>query len=219
MRPYFLEFERKLLVFNGELTPTLYHDVLLNYARANGRFTTEGATIGECDGYIPNNPNLFTIIITDTVNLADTEPEHNLIKTAIDRISRISVLFRNKCGFTLIIIQQFNAEISGVDRGRYGIKTPLLRDFEDSKRTTKDANVVFGLFDPMRHMKPDESTFMGYDIETLKSWFRSLHLLKHRNGQSNKFIPLQCKGAVGIFEQMPPPSEMSPENYVRYTRY
>ena len=120
---------------------------------------------------------------------------------------------------TPIIIQQFNAEISAVDRNRYGIKTPLLRDFEDSKRTTKDANVVFGLFEPIRHMRPDETQFMGYDMNILRTWFRSLHLLKHRNGPSNKFIPLQYKGAVGMFSQMPDANTMTPELYAIATRY
>ncbi len=217
--PYFEDFEQKLFVYDEEVTPTKFHDILLEYAKRVGTFSSEGRWISECGTYTPNNPNLYSIIVIDTINLSDVEPTHDMIKTSIDRISRLCVWFRNKCGFTPIVIQQFNAEISGVDRSRYGIKTPLLRDFEDSKRTTKDANVVFGLFDPMRHMKPDETTFMGYDITILKSWFRSLHLLKNRNGQSNKFIPLQYKGAVGLFNQLPESGEMTPEDYITYTRY
>lgn len=219
-RPYFSEFERKLEVYDhGEITPNYYHDALLAYAKRVGKFKKEGRVISECVGYELTNPNLFTIIIVDTVNLADMDSGHDTIKSSIDRISRINVWFRNICGFTPIVIQQFNAEISAVDRSRYGIKTPLLRDFEDSKRTTKDANVVFGMFDPMRHMKQEETEFMGYDITILKSWFRSLHLLKHRNGPSNKFIPLQCKGAVGIFNQLPDAGNMDPMTYSAYTRY
>lgn len=216
---YFEDFEKKLIVFDEDITPTKYHDMLMVIAKANGRFQKEGRYISECDGYIPNNPNLYTIILLDTINLSEVDSGHDTVKTSIDRISRISVWFRNKCGFTPIIVQQFNSEISAVDRSRYGIKTPLLRDFEDSKRTTKDANVVFGLFEPMRHMRPDESLFMGYDISQLKSWFRSLHLIKHRNGPSNKFIPLQYKGAVGMFSQLPNPSEMTQEMYLLATRY
>lgn len=218
-KPYFQDFEKKLYVFDDEVTPTKLHDVLLAYAKRVGRFSKEGRWISECGDYTPNNPNLYTIIVVDTINLADIEPTHDTVKTSIDRISRLLVWFRNKCGFTPIVIQQFNAEISAVDRGRYGIKTPLLRDFEDSKRTTKDANIVFGMFDPMRHMKEDEALFNGYDITQLRSWFRSLHLLKHRNGQSNKFIPLQCKGAVGLFEQLPEPNQMGQREYDLYTRY
>lgn len=216
---YFEAFEKRLFVFDEETTPNKYHDILLEYAKKVGKFKKEGRFISECEGYVPNNPNLYTIVLVDTVNLADMDSGHDTVKSSIDRISRLNVWFRNKCGFTFVVIQQFNAEISAVDRSRYGIKTPLLRDFEDSKRTTKDANVVFGMFDPMRHMKSDETTFMGYDIAILKSWFRSLHLLKHRNGPSNKFIPLWCRGAVGLFDQLPDPLNMGPDEYARYTRY
>jgi hypothetical protein len=133
-RRYFEHFEQKLYVFDDETTPNKFHDILMAYAKRHGRFTREGRMISECDGYIPNNPNLYTIILVDTVNLADMDSGHETVKSSIDRISRIAVWFRNKCGFTPIIIQQFNAEISAVDRSRYGIKTPMLRDFEDSKR-------------------------------------------------------------------------------------
>lgn len=217
--PYFEEFERKLFVIDEDVTPNKVHDYLMQYAKTVGTFAREGRFISECDGYQLTNPNLYSIIVIDTVNLADVDSGHETVKSTIDRISRILVWFRNKCGFTPIVIQQFNAEISAVDRSRYGIKTPLLRDFEDSKRPTKDANVVFGLFEPMRHMRQDESLFMGYDITQLRSWFRSLHLIKHRNGQSNKFIPLQYKGAVGIFSQLPDPSNMDQNAYLAATRY
>jgi replicative DNA helicase len=218
-RPYFEDFERKLFVIDEDVTPTKVHDILMAYAKRVGRFATEGPFISQCDGYVATNPNLYSIVVIDTINLADMDSGHETVKSSIDRISRILVWFRNKCGFTPIVIQQFNAEISAVDRARYGIKTPLLRDFEDSKRTTKDANVVFGLFEPIRHLKQDETLFMGYDIGILKSWFRSLHLIKHRNGQSNKFIPLQYKGAVGIFSQLPDSPQMDQMAYAQATRY
>lgn len=216
---YFEDLEKKLFVFDDDIGPSKFHDVLMDYAKKVGKFKKEGRFISECEGYELNNSNLYSIIVVDTANLAEIEPPHDTIKSSIDRISRIGVWFRNKCNFTFVFVQQFNAEISAVDRNRYGIKTPLLRDFEDTKRPTKDANVVFGIFDPSRHMREDEKKFAGYDIELLKSWFRSLHLLKHRNAPGNKFIPLQYKGAVGVFEQMPDAKDMTQEKYTIHTRY
>jgi hypothetical protein len=218
-KPYFEEFQKRLLVVDGEVNPTLFHNVLMKVARANGTWEKEGDFISECSGYKPNNPHLYVIVLYDTMNLTEIEPPHDTVKTSIDRNSRIAVYFRNKCNFTFIEVQQFNAEISAVDRNRYGIKTPLLRDFEDSKRPTKDADVVFGLFDPMRHMREDERMFNGYDITILKSWFRSLHLLKNRKGQSNKFIPLKFDGEVGVFTQLPGTEAMDQQAYMLATRH
>lgn len=216
---YMDDFERKLLVIDQETTPTLFHDILMDAAKRNGTFSREGRWVSECGIYTPTNPRKYIIVLVDTVNLADMDSGHDTVKSSIDRISRLCVWFRNKCGFTPIIIQQFNAEISAVDRSRYGISTPLLRDFEDSKRTTKDANVVFGLYDPQRHLKEGTTTFKGYDISILKSWFRSLHLLKNRNSEPNKVIPLKFDGAVGVFEQLPDATEMGDTEYMIATRH
>lgn len=214
---YFEDFEKRIVLFDEDLTPTKYHDVLLSVAEYTGTFSKkEGRFISEKGVWTPHNPNLFVIPIVDTINLG--EPENDTVKATIDRISRISVWFRRNCNFSPIILQQFNAEISAVDRSRYGIKTPLLRDFEDSKRTVKDASVVFGLYDPMRHLKDDETLFRGYDITILKSWFRSLHILKNREGENNKFIPLKFNGAVGYFEQLPEASAMDENEYIKATK-
>lgn len=212
------DFEKKLVVVDEETTPTLFHDVLMEAAKRNGTFSKEGRWISDCGTYTPKNKQLYVIVIVDTVNLADMDPQHDTVKSAIDRISRIGVWFRNKCNFTPIIIQQFNADISSTDRSRFGITTPQLRDFEDSKRTTKDANVVLGLYDPLRHLKEDNTIFKGYDIARLKSWFRSAHILKNRNGEVNKFVPMKFSGPVGIFEQLGVARDMSDADYELATK-
>jgi hypothetical protein len=219
-KPYLQTFSRKLLTFSEELTPGRYHNILFEIAKRHGTFENPGAKlISEAGHYTPHNRNLFVIILVDTVNLAEVDSGHETTKSTIDRISRISVWFRNKCSFTPIIIQQFNAEISAVDRNRYGIKTPLLRDFEDSKRPVKDADVVCGLYEPARHLRLDDVMFRGYDISHLRSWFRSLHLLKHRQGESNRFVPMKFDGAVGIFSQLPAADQMSPVDYELATKH
>ena len=200
---YFDDFYKNCIIIEDDVSPTLYHDVLFEFYKRNGKFEDEGPTIGKSGRYIPDNPNLYVIAVLDTINIAETEGTQ-VIKQTIDRISRCGVHFRNKCNTTIVNIQQFNAEISATDRSRYGIKTPLLRDFEDSKRPTKDANIVCGLFDPVRHMRDDEIMFGGYDMLQLNSWFRSLHLLKNRNGISNKFIPMKFHGGPGYFSTLPP---------------
>jgi hypothetical protein len=212
------ELEKHITIVDTEVTPSYYHDVLFAYAKANGTFENSDATfISKAGKYTPHNQKLFTIVIIDTINLADTEPGQT-VKQTIDRISRINVWFRNICRFTPIVIQQFNADISGTDRSRYGIKTPLLRDFEDSKRPTKDADIVVGLFDPTRH---DMEECAGHNVTILQNWFRSIHLMKNRNGEMNISAGLLFKGAVGMFEELPDPKifKDNPELYKRIMTY
>ena len=216
---YFDGFEKKLTVYEDVLTPTEFSNALLKHFRAHGKFANDDgnnskpSTLGE---YTPNNPRLLTVAIFDTINLADNETGQTN-KQSIDRISKIALTFRNKCNLTPIIIQQFNADNSEITRQRHGVKTPMLRDFEDSKRTTKDANVVIGLWDPKRY---GEETFrIGqsvYDIVQLQSWFVSAHVLKNRTGETNKVAPLRFNGAIGTFTEFP--AIMQPEDYARLTK-
>jgi replicative DNA helicase len=212
------EFEKHMTIIDTDVTPTLYHLILMKYAKMHGKFENNDAKyIGQAGAYTPNDPSLYTMILFDTINLGEPE-ENQVVKQAIDRLSRISVWFRNVCKFTFVIIQQFNSEISSTDRFKTNIKTPLLRDFEDSKRPTKDADIVLGLFDPSRH---EMDTVLGYNCELMKNWFRSAHLMKNRNGENNKAVGMQFKGATGMFSELPRASMFrdDPTLYEKYMKY
>lgn len=217
-RKYFEDFEKKLIVIADQITPTFYHDVLLTHFRKVGKFAKDDGSmaVSRLGAYTPNNPQLLTIGIVDTINLAETEKAQSY-KQSIDRISKISLTFRNICQHTPVIIQQFNADNSDIQRQRHGQKTPMLRDFEDSKRTTKDANVIVGLWDPVRYQV--ETVDVGtsvYDITQLKSWFVSAHILKNRNGNTNKRAALRFIGGASMFEEFP--EKMTSMDYARLTK-
>jgi replicative DNA helicase len=219
-KDYFEEFQKKLYVIDSGVNPTQYHDTLLNIYRQLGTFQNDNGqmSISKLGEYTLHNPQTLVISLFDTINLADTETGQTG-KQSIDRISKIAINFRNKCSHTPIIIQQFNADNSDIQRQRHGTKTPMLRDFEDSKRTTKDANVVIGLWDPTRYGEETFSMNGGkqvYDIVQLRSWFVSAHVLKNRNGRTNAVSALRFNGAVGTFEEFP--KNMTPMDYANLTK-
>jgi len=216
---YFKEFNSKCIVVDEDVTPGKYHDLLMEVAKRHGTFTKEARFISECGEYVPNNPNLFVQVILDTINLAEMDSGHNTIKSTIDRISRISVWFRNKCKFSFVVLQQFHGDLSTTERRKHGSITPKLTDLEDSKRPSKDADIVLGLYDPIRHMTEDQSMFRGYDMTILKSWYRSLHILKNRRGENNKVIDLKFDGAVGYFTQLPLTKDMDEMKYRLATQH
>ncbi len=215
-KEYFDDFERKSIIVDGDLNDKIFHDVLMEVALRHGTFQNATEDIKTCGRYTPHNPNMHIIVSVDTVNLAEGE---GAAKYIIDKLSRIAIKFRNKCGFIIIFIQQFNSDIATTDRAKHGIMTPILKDFMDSSGPTKDATIVLGLYSPVRYMKDDQTTFRGYNIEILKNWMVSLHVLKNRYGQVNKFIPLKFDGAVGTFEQLPPANLMNDEAYLRATNH
>lgn len=207
------EFYDKCLVFEEDITPGRYHDILMEIAKQNGKFTKEARFIGQCGEWVPNNPKLYIQVFLDTINLGELDSGHINIKTTIDRLSRISVWFRNKCKFNFIVLQQFHGDLSTTERKKSGMITPKMTDFEDSKRPGKDCDIALGLYDPVIHMKEGDVFFRGYNIEKLKSWFRSVHLMKNRRGERNKVVPLKFDGAVGIFTQLPDALLMTEEEY------
>lgn len=213
------EFYDKCIVFEEDITPTKYHDILMEVAKRFGTFTKEGRWIGECGEWIPHNPNLYIQIVLDTINLGELEESFNTIKSTIDRISRISVWFRNKCKFILIILDQFNGDLGTVERKKHGVTTPKMIDYEDSKRPGKDCDIAIGLYDPLIHLKEEETKFRGYDMTILKSWYRSAHIMKNRRGERNKVIDLKFDGAIGIFSQLPEAKDMDQRSYTEATRH
>lgn len=215
----YAELEDMMEIIDEDVTPTIYHQKLMEYAKKHGTFEHNDAQwIGQAGHYTPNDPNHMTIILFDTINLGEVEKNQN-VKQTIDRISRISVWFKLRCGFTFVILQQFNSEISGTERFKTNVTTPLLRDFEDSKRPTKDADIVIGLYDPVRHEK---ETVLFYNTALMKGWFRSVHVLKNRNGQNDVAVGCQFLGAVGMFCELPKWYDTfreHPERYADYMKY
>lgn len=213
---YFELLESKCTTISGNLDASKLDKILIKHANKFGYFKTSNDTKVEISSIhdlmkqeeivyenYPAYKALHVIVFIDTINATG-------LKNVIDDISRTCGLYRDMCKFTFIVAQQFNAENSSTDRSRFGVMTPLLRDFEDSKRTTKEADVVIGMYNPSEQQRTE---FNGYDISIMKDKFRSLHLLKGRNGVVNKYIPLYFDGEHSRYEQLPSPELMDYDKY------
>ena len=89
----------------------------------------------------------------------------------------------------------------------------------DSTGPTKDCTVAMGLYLPMRYMRDDQTMWRGYDVSQLRSWLVSLHIMKNRYGQANKYIPCKFDGALGTFSQLPDSKDMNEQEYLLATRH
>ena len=70
--------------------------------------------------------------------------------------------------------------------------------------------MVLALFSPQRYEIP---TFRDYNIGRLKNRFRSVSLLKNRDGEADKILGMQFIGEIGMFTELPKGSEMSESDY------
>lgn len=205
---YFEKLEDSITFVDSCLGKSAIDKVIGEYALAHGNYTVEAnGTIH----YTPHDENLHTIIILDHYGLTKKEDEKST-KDAIDGLSKLFVEYRNVCNFTEVVLSQYNRDMDSVERIKKGMIEPQLSDFKDSAGSQEDADVVLGLADPFKY---GHSKYKGYDIELLKSYFRGLHVLKNRSGNTGGFIGLNFFGDVGIFKEFPRSGDMAPEDYER----
>jgi hypothetical protein len=162
------------------------------YSEQHGTWKKDGPR----QTYTPNDPYVYHMIIIDHIGLVSSQNK----KKAIDEISQYCVWFRNKCHFSPVIVSQYNRVLQSSDRAKLNLLEPRLSDFKETGNTQEDADTVIALFNPYRYKIPD---YYGYDIKTLKNRIRTAHILKNRDGDEGKVVPLNFFGEIGYFREFP----------------
>lgn len=164
-----------------------------------------GETYKKVNCYKLHNPKHYVIILTDHISLLQPESGETLWQTMGKMSSTYNLHFRDKFGFIPVVIQQLAADKERVD-GNFQGKTiedklePTLDSLGDNKTIARDVNIALGLFDPARYKIDNHN---GYDITRLKDRYRSLNIMKSRDGIANKKLPLFFNGAVDFFKELP----------------
>lgn len=181
--------------------------ILTVFAKKHGTFRTVTAVNEHGDkeevivGYTKNDPDAVYEVIIDHISYADEDPGYNL-KVTIDRISKALVWFRNICGISYVIIQQFSSEMQSTDRRKLDKKdiAPMRIDFADSKYTYRDADIVWGLVCPAQF---GLNEFKGYDSSRMRSLYIHAFLMKNRDGAGAVNYPLFMDPIGHTFEVLP----------------
>lgn len=171
------------------------------------------------DRYEQDNPNEYRLIIIDTINLIDTERGMTL-KQSMDKLSEYCAKYlRNRYHYSPIIIQQQAFDQEGNEAFKLGRVRPSVAGLGDSKYTSRDSNVVLGLFSPFRFALKE---YEGYDISKFKDNIRFLEMIVNRDGEMGGLCPLFFDGAVCQFNELPKPDNKAEidkvYNYLRRIR-
>lgn len=152
------------------------------------------------DSYTPNDPNHYKIVIVDHISLVDTERGFRL-KDSMDKLSEYFVKYlRNRFGFTCVAVQQQAFEGEGLEAIKQKRLMPTLAGLSDTKYTSRDADLVIGLFAPDKFGLPN---WLGYDITKLRGYARFMQVIANRNGEVGGTCPLFFDGAVCDFKELP----------------
>lgn len=204
---YFDEIQDYLTIYDTPINPTGIYKIIKTKALKNGKEdkSTEGRTI-----YTPNNPNLFTMWGVDHVVKAAGENNNGVYlegKSKIDKLSEYAVICRNTYDHSFIFLQQLNRQLGSSQRtakltGKVDGEEIKIQsdDFKETGNTYEDADIVFGLFSPYKYKL---SSYLSYDINQLGNRFRSLQVVKCRDGESDFAVPLKYIGEIGNLTELP----------------
>lgn len=207
-REYFEELENVVTIFTSS-NPTGIHKTIKAAALANGKevfrdleITEDGhpKTIKQFVRYIPNHPNRYLIGLQDHVALQKQEQGAPSVKALIDRLVNYVIDDKLRYNFTDVFCQQINRASESIDRQRTNSIDIQLSDLRDSSDTAHGADFVLGLANPYQY---EISPYRGYDIKRLQDRFRSLKVVKARDGISNIVSGMGFIGEVGVFKELP----------------
>ena len=225
VKEYFYELEETIEIIDDIRNPYGMFKKVSDYMEENGKWTYktidfDGEQKQVKDIYIPDNDDHYVMFVVDHISLLHPEKGMSLHE-AINKLSSVHCIhLRDKYGVSPVIVQQQSAD---KEKQQYTYRgqsiesklEPSLDGLGDNKLTQRDADEVIGLFAPDRYEIVDHR---GYNIEELRDNYRSLLVLKNRDGNPNIRVGLFFNGACNYFEELPKSSEMTPQLYNHYKR-
>lgn len=158
----------------------------------------------QIDYYEYDDPLEYRIIITDHVGLLSPESRMDLRGTIGKFSSNDCVQLRNNYKYTIVAIQQQMASQESIDNIKIDRIMPTADGLADNKTTSRDFNVLLGIFSPFRFKK---ATWEGYSINDFKDNIRFLEVILNRSGSAGGVCPLFFDGACNIFAELPLPHD------------
>lgn len=205
-------FEECVIIPDEAGNPTGIYKYCVRYAEEHGtvhykkgKRKDEFGNIQEVeifDSYEQDDPNEYRLVMIDTINLIDTE-RGMTIKQTMDKLSEyLAKYLRNRYHYSPVVIQQQAFDQESNEAFKLGRMRPSVAGLGDSKYTSRDSNVVLGLYSPFRF---GQENCEGYDIKKLRDNFRLLEVIVNRDGEMGGLCPLFFDGAVCSFTELPHP--------------
>jgi hypothetical protein len=210
-----LNFFEENIIFSESSNPTGVWSECKAYAKEHGTVHTrkqkitdplKGTTeVDVFDYYEQADKDEYRIIFIDHVSLVSTERGLTL-KQSIDKLSEYCILLRDRYNFTIAAIQQQAFAGEGLDAIKESKVRPTVANLADSKYTSRDCNLLLGLFSPFKY---ELDNYKGYDITKFKDNIRFLEVLANRDGEMGGLIALFFDGATCTFNELPRPENLS----------
>lgn len=212
-KPYIDKYDEMVTYIEEIRNPTGIHKFCRDYALANGHINYTDQTYKDSEGRIKqlinkNNPYTFNyeeeyrIIVVDNASNFTQEQGLNKMDT-INKMSKYFITLRDLFQYTVVLIQHQSQMQEGIENRKLNLTEPSSDGLADCKTTSRDANLLLGLYSPFKFGIPE---YEGYDIKTFKNYIRFLTVLEDRDyGANGQRCPLFFNGAVSTFLELPKP--------------
>jgi energy-coupling factor transporter ATP-binding protein EcfA2 len=204
----------KLIIYDKSLTNKSFYHLIMSLLEQWGTF--EEVDDGKRTIYIKNNPKQLVQVIIDHISLVTPIDGHTR-KGEIDLISSYCVSLRERCRVSFVVLQQENRNTANMDRIKADMSEGSLDCLKDSGNTGNDCEVCIQVYNPLKfklktHVgypiiledNGDQNSFLG-----LRDRYRALVINKNRYGVSDRIIPVNFFGELGIVMTLPSPKTVT----------
>lgn len=210
-RKWLSEISEKLLIFDKALTAKSFYRTVKGLLEEWGIFSK--SKDGRRELYHKNNPDQYVIVVVDHVGLCVPE-SGSTKKQEIDTISQYAVSLRERCQVSFFMLQQENRNSSNMDRRKMDMTECSSEDLKDTGNTYNDCEVCIGVYHPLKHKLKNHRGYpiindQTSDFKGLRDRYRSLCLIKNRQGVSDRLIPVNFLGEIGYYRNLPKPEEVT----------
>lgn len=167
-------------------------------------------TLDSTGNYKLNAPNLFPVVIIDSFNLLESTTNYRNTKSAIDALSKYIIKARNMFKFSFVAVQQQAADQESREAKIFNNGYPTIQGLGESKFTVRDADYTIGIYSPGLN---NVSEWKGYDITKFGDHFRTIEILRDRDGNTGWWTPLYYDGAVNFWQELPPSNSSQINEY------
>lgn len=211
---YIKKFEEMVEYIDNERNPTGINKKCREYALNHGHlnFTTikvkdsvtgemvEKKVVDQVNPYTPDDPEEYRMVILDNASNISTEQGMKKMET-IEKMAKNAITLRDQLNYTFILIQHQAQAQEGIENFKLNKIKPSSDGLADCKTTTRDANMVIGLYSPFKYGMTE---YEGYDITKFRNRIRFMEVIEDRDyGASGNICPLYFDGAISYFSELP----------------
>lgn len=211
---YIKAFEDMVEYIDDQRNPTGINKYCRDYALAHGHLNfrkgkkkdpvtdeiIDADVVDNDNPYTPDDPEERRIIIIDNASNLSLESGLKKMET-IDKMSKYGITLRNQLKFIFVMIQHQAQAQEGIENQKLNKLKPSSDGLADCKTTTRDANMVIGLYSPFKYGLRE---YEGYDITRFRNHIRFMEVIEDRDyGANGQICPLFFNGAVSTFYELP----------------